>query len=111
MESEGSLPHSQEPATCPYPELDRPSAWAHNPLLEDPFEYYPPMYAWVFKVVFFRQALPPKPCMHLPSPPDLSLLDLITRIMFGEKYRAMKLIVTACVRACVRANVDFLFGV
>jgi hypothetical protein len=23
MEAEGSLPHSQEPATCPYPELSR----------------------------------------------------------------------------------------
>jgi len=25
MEPEGSLPHSQEPATCPYPELDQSS--------------------------------------------------------------------------------------
>jgi hypothetical protein len=25
MEPEGSLPHSQEPATCPYPEPDQSS--------------------------------------------------------------------------------------
>jgi len=25
MEPEGSLPHSQEPATCPYPETDQSS--------------------------------------------------------------------------------------
>ena len=28
MEPEGSLPHLQEPATCPYPESDHP---AHTP--------------------------------------------------------------------------------
>jgi len=41
MESEGSLPHSQVPVTCPYPE----------PLIEDPSEYYPPIYASVSQVV------------------------------------------------------------
>ena len=29
MESESSLPHSQEPATCPYPELQRFSPCPH----------------------------------------------------------------------------------
>ena len=29
MEAEGSLPHSQEPATCPYPESDQSSPWPH----------------------------------------------------------------------------------
>jgi hypothetical protein len=31
-----SLPHSQQPATCPYPEPDK-SFLAHVQLLEDPF--------------------------------------------------------------------------
>jgi hypothetical protein len=39
------------------------------PLLEDPFEYYPPIYVWVFQVVSFPQVSPPKSCMHLTSPP------------------------------------------
>jgi len=36
MEPEGSLPHSQVPATCPYPQPARPSAYPHIPLPEDP---------------------------------------------------------------------------
>ena len=42
MEPEGSLPHSQEPAICPYHEPDRSSPIQ---LPEDPFYYYPPTYA------------------------------------------------------------------
>jgi len=36
MEPEGSSPHSQVPATCPFPELAPSSAHTHIPLLEDP---------------------------------------------------------------------------
>ena len=54
MEPEGSLPHSQEPATCPYPEPDQSSP-CPTPLLRDPFQYYPPIYAWVFQVVGHRE--------------------------------------------------------
>ena len=34
VESEGSLPHSQVPATCPYPEPVRSSPYPHIPLLK-----------------------------------------------------------------------------
>ena len=37
MEPEVSLPHSQVPATCPYPEPARSSPYPHTPLPEDPF--------------------------------------------------------------------------
>jgi len=37
MESEGSLPHSQVPATCPYLEPARSSPYLHIPLPEDPW--------------------------------------------------------------------------
>ena len=43
---EGSLPHSQVPATCPYPEPARSSPYPHIPLPEDPSSYYPPIYVW-----------------------------------------------------------------
>jgi hypothetical protein len=33
MEPEGSLPHSQDPATCPYSEPDQPSPKSHVPFL------------------------------------------------------------------------------
>ena len=36
MEPEGSLPHSQVPATRPYPKTFQASPCPHNPLPEDP---------------------------------------------------------------------------
>ena len=38
-------------------------------LLEDPFQYYPPTYAWVTQVVSFRQVSTPKHCPQLSFPP------------------------------------------
>jgi hypothetical protein len=32
MEPESSLPHSQQPATCPYPEGDKSKPWFRTPL-------------------------------------------------------------------------------
>ena len=58
MEPEGSLPHSQVPATCPYPEPHRCSPFPHIVLPEDPSEYYPPIYIWVFQMVSFSQVSP-----------------------------------------------------
>ena len=69
MEPEDSLPHSQQPATCPYPEPDQSSPYSHIPLPEDPSQYYPPIYALVSQVVSFPQVSPPKPCIRLSSPP------------------------------------------
>ena len=68
MEPKGSLPHSQVPATCPYPEPVRSSPYPHIPLLEDSSSYYPPIYTWVSKVVSLPQVSPPKPCIRLFSP-------------------------------------------
>ena len=36
MEPEVSLPHSQVPSTCPYPEPAQSSPYPHTPLPEDP---------------------------------------------------------------------------
>jgi hypothetical protein len=36
MEPEGSLPHSQVPTTCQYPEPAQPCPYPHSPLSEDP---------------------------------------------------------------------------
>jgi hypothetical protein len=56
-EPEGSLPHSQELATCSYPEPDQSSP--HQPILplQDTFQYYPPTSILVFLVVSFRLTL------------------------------------------------------
>ena len=69
MEPQGSLPHSQVPVTCPYPEPARSSPYPHIPLPEDPSQYYPPIYVWVSQVVSFPQVSSPKPCIHLSSYP------------------------------------------
>jgi len=37
MEREVSLPHSQAPAGCSYPDLEQSSPCCPNPLLEDSF--------------------------------------------------------------------------
>jgi hypothetical protein len=42
MEPEGSFLRSQERTSCPYPEPDQSSPYP-IPLLEDPFQYYPPI--------------------------------------------------------------------
>ena len=59
MEPEGPLLHSQKPATFSYPEPDRSSPYSHILLPEDPFEYYHPIYAWVYQVAYFPSGLPP----------------------------------------------------
>jgi len=50
METEGSLPHSQVPANCPYLEPARFSPFPHISPTEDPSNYYPSLYVWNFKV-------------------------------------------------------------
>ena len=60
--------------------------------LEDPSYYYPPFYARVFQVVSFPQVSHLNPVytsalsIHATWPAVLILLDLITRITFGEYY-------------------------
>jgi hypothetical protein len=36
MEADGSLPHYQEPATCPHAEPDRPYSYPQTPFPEYP---------------------------------------------------------------------------
>ena len=50
MQHEYSLPHLQVPPSCPYFEPARSSPYPHIPLLEDPFQYYPPIYPWISSV-------------------------------------------------------------
>jgi hypothetical protein len=52
MEPEGSLPHSQVPATFLYPEPASYSPYLHIVPPEDPSEYYPPFYAWISQAAF-----------------------------------------------------------
>jgi hypothetical protein len=69
MEPESSLPHSQAPATCPYPEPAQSSPNTPIPSPEWSVLILSPIYAWVSPVVSFPQVSPPKPWTHLSSPP------------------------------------------
>ena len=62
------------------------------PLLEYPFKYYHPTYAYVLHVDSIRY---PHQILYAPflssiratRPASLILLDFISRIIFGEEYR------------------------
>jgi len=95
MEPESSSPYPQVPATCPYPE-PTPSS-SHDPLqlLEDPSQYYPPIYILVSPVASFPQASPPTPCAHLypapiraTCPAHLIHLNFTTCTILGKEYRS-----------------------
>jgi len=77
----------------PVPTLSRLNP-AHAPILflEEPIQYYPPIYAQVVQLVFFFHHIStPKPCMQLFSPlfvlhaPLVSFFLVICSV-FGEQY-------------------------
>ena len=94
MEPEGSLPQSQVPVTCPYPEPARSSPYPQIPPPKNPSYYYTHFYAWVSKWSLSLSS-PHQNSVHaspLPiratRPPHLILLDLINRTILGEQYRS-----------------------
>jgi hypothetical protein len=62
--------------------------------LQDPFLYYPPIYAYVFKFVSFSSHISPQnPCLHLSSPTtratspaQLIFINYITGILVKECF-------------------------
>jgi hypothetical protein len=94
MEPEGSLPHLQEAAICPYTEPDQSSPCPIL-LLEDPILIYSHIClglsssllpsGFPTKILYARRVSPiPATC-----PAHLILLNLITRRIFDEGYRSL----------------------
>jgi hypothetical protein len=63
MEPEVSLPYSQEHAIGPYPESDASSPYLPTLFPWHPFWLYPPIYAYVFKVIPSLQVFLPTFCI------------------------------------------------
>jgi len=92
MEPEGSLPHSQVPATCPYPAPVPSTPYPQVPLTEDlniTLPSTPGSPQWSLSLRFPHQkpvhASPLTHTHHMPHPSH-SFLFLFTRKTLGEKY-------------------------
>jgi len=88
MEPKGSLPHSQVPATCPYPEPAQTSPYPHIPLPEDLNIILPSMPGspkWSLSLRFRTKTLytPLLSPIHATCPSHLILLNFITQIIIG----------------------------
>jgi len=112
MQPQGSLPHSQLPATCLYPEPARSSPyspthflktliivlpstpWSSNCSLSLSFPHQNPVYNFSL----------PHTC-YMPCP---SHLDLIARTIFGEQYRSLSSSLCYIISLTVAEDIVFL---
>ena len=95
MEPEGSLPLSQAPATCPYPEPARFSPYPHIPLPEHPVNIILPSKPGSSKLSLFLRF--PHKTLYTPllspirtkCPAHPILHDFIARTILGKEYRSL----------------------
>ena len=93
MEPEGSLPHSQVPTTCPYPDPAQSSPYPHflkiQLIIILPSTSGSPQ--WSLSLRFPHQ----NPVYTSPLPPyvlhasPIQFLDFITWAILGEEYRSL----------------------
>ena len=93
MKPKRSLPHSQAPETCTYPEPAPSSPYPHISRSEMHLIIIPHLLL-VSQLLDFPQVFPPKPCIRLSFPiratytTHLILLGFIICTILSEEYRA-----------------------
>ena len=96
MEPEGSLPNSQEPISCPYPEPDQSNPCPQCHFLKTHFNIKPPHLCLGLPRGLFPTGFPTK-TLYTPLPSHISstcpahliLLDLVTWLIICEEYRSL----------------------
>ena len=103
MEPEGSLPHSQVPATWASSIQSTPqhtTSWRSVLILSS-------TYAWVSQVVSFPQVSPPKPCIRLFSPqyalhaPPIPFFSILSAEQYTTRFNFQKSYIVLTLRLCV----------
>jgi hypothetical protein len=95
MEPESSSPHSQAPATYPYPEPDQSSPCPHHTSLRSTLIVISHLSLGLPSGLFHSDARIIIQYAPVPSPiratclTNLIFLDVISRITFGEQYRPL----------------------
>jgi len=95
MEPESSIPHSQVPATCPYPEPARSGPYPTSHFLDIHLNIIllsrPGSSKWSLTLRFPHQnpVYPSLSLIRATCPAHLILLDFITRTILGEVYRSL----------------------
>ena len=94
MEPDGSLPRSQMPATCTYPKPARSSLYPHPTTWKSILTLS--SYLCLGQSGLFPSGFPTKTLytsllslIRATRPAHLTILDLITRTIFGEDYRSL----------------------